>query len=114
MPEPSILDARLAEIDRRLSLIQSGLAPSVEGWADVEPQGYTEAGPAPVGPFEPAPVGPFASPPPSAPAPPAHDAGLAEVERIIERLHALTAAHERLLASSRELLSAVADSLARS
>ena len=30
MPEKSILDARLAEIDRRLRTIQSGLAPTVE------------------------------------------------------------------------------------
>jgi hypothetical protein len=37
MPEPSILDARLAEIDRRLESIQLGLEPTPEGHERPEP-----------------------------------------------------------------------------
>ncbi|HZE04860.1 MAG TPA: hypothetical protein VE127_06540, partial [Solirubrobacteraceae bacterium] len=64
MPEQSILDARLAEIDRRLSLIQSGLAPSVERWAAEEAQASAdlqrepETAPRPPAPRPPAPASP--------------------------------------------------------
>jgi hypothetical protein len=89
MPEQSILDARLAEIDRRLRTIQSGLAPG----DDLERTGQDEAIAAP-------------------PSPPALRDELAEAGRLVARLHELTAAHDRLLASSRELLTAFADALA--
>ena len=52
MPEKSILDARLAEIDRRLRTIQSGLEPAAAGG---QAQAEREA-PAPVVPPEAAPV----------------------------------------------------------
>ena len=87
MAEQSILDVRLAEIDRRLRTIQSGLAPAEEAVraADDERSG--------------------------AATPPLGDE-LAEAGRLVARLHELTAAHERLLASSRDLLSAFSETLA--
>src|ERR1700761_8299817 len=87
MPQDSILDARLAEIDRRLRTIQSGRAAE-----------------APVPAAEP-------ETPPIASSPALRDE-LAEAERLVARLHELSAAHERLLASSRELLSTFSDALA--
>jgi hypothetical protein len=88
----SILDARLAEIDRRLESIQTGLTP----------------------PEEPAPAPP---PPPAPPTAlplrvvvPHHDAvqpaaaGPVDREMVISELRALAAAHERLLESVHGLL----------
>jgi hypothetical protein len=97
MPEPSILDARLAEIDRRLRMIQSGLEP-VRDAADE----------------------PVASPLPTvlraertlSPPPPA-DARDKEIAVLTARLSELTAAHERLLATTQDLLIEQADLLAR-
>jgi len=88
MPQESILDARLAEIDRRLRTIQSGLAATEE------------------------PVPAAEDSPPATPSPPALRDELAEAGRLVARLHELTAAHERLLTSSRELLATFADTLA--
>jgi hypothetical protein len=84
MSNQSILDARLAEIDRRLRTIQSGLAPGDAGAPAAEEE---------------------------APSPALREE-LAEAGRIVARLHELAAAHERLLVSSRELLGAFADALA--
>jgi hypothetical protein len=75
MAEKSILDARLAEIDRRLRAIQSGLAPVAEA--------------APVVPPEAAPVPKRLPDTPGA---------------LVSELRALVEAHERLLASARDLL----------
>jgi hypothetical protein len=87
MAEQSILDARLAEIDRRLRTIQSGLSPADELARPVEDER-------------------------AAATPPALRDELAEAGRLVARLHELTDAHERLLASSRELLSTFSQTLA--
>jgi hypothetical protein len=99
MPEPSILDARLAEIDRRLRMIQSGLEPVPDG----------EPGSAPAS--EDAPSDP---PPPTVlrPAPEPQDEG-DEVVLLTARLAELTAAHERLLAATQDMLIEQADILSR-
>ncbi len=89
MPEPSILDARLAEIDRRLRTIQSGLASPDDLGRPGEDEPMAVALP-----------------------PPALRDELAEAGRLVARLHELTASHQRLLPSSRELLTAFADALA--
>jgi hypothetical protein len=88
MAQQSILDARLAEIDRRLRSIQSGLAAGDEPSPPLEPEAA-----------------------PASPAPALRDE-LAEAGRLVARLHELTATHERLLASSRELLATFAEALA--
>jgi hypothetical protein len=96
MPEKSILDARLAEIDRRLRTIQSGLRPAAEA-AQTERDIR-----APV-------VAPEAAPVPQRvadlPARPAGDErpAIGEVARLVAQLTALVQAHERLLASTRDL-----------
>jgi hypothetical protein len=89
MPEPSILDARLAEIDRRLRMIQSGL--------------------------EPLPASPtsliarrIARPPLTV-----SNGRDKEVAVLTARLSELTAAHERLLATTQDLMVEQADLLAR-
>jgi hypothetical protein len=108
MPQESILDARLAEIDRRLRTIQSGLAPADDParLADGEAPARAGAAASP-------PAGAAASPPAGAAAsPPALRDELAEAGRLVARLHELTVAHDRLLASSRELLAAFSDALA--
>jgi hypothetical protein len=89
MAEKSILDARLAEIDRRLRTIQSGLAPA------------TQAAPEPVVPPDAAPV-----PKRLSEAPGASDA--AEAAGLVAQLRALLDAHERLLASAADALAAPA------
>jgi hypothetical protein len=80
MPDKSILDAHLAEIDRRLRTIQSGLAP---------------AEPIPVVPPEAAPV-----PQRLSDAPPERQA-----LDLVAQLRALVDAHEHLLASTRSAVS---------
>jgi hypothetical protein len=99
MPEKSILDARLAEIDRRLRAIQLGLAPAAGAAA-----AHREAHPPVV-------------PPDAAPAPkrlseaPGRDLtaasggppDLAQARDLVARLTALVKAHERLLSAGREL-----------
>jgi hypothetical protein len=138
MSEPSILDARLADIDRRLRMIQSGLEPAVGGAPAAPPQ-MTAPSPDP----EPSPAVPEASergadpsaaaaenwsqsvgPPgptlpssgdvPAVPEPPASGEAtpsLEEAGRLISRLRDLVADQERLLTSSRELQSALAETL---
>jgi hypothetical protein len=117
MSEPSILDARLAEIDQRLRSIQSGLAPASE-----PPLVPPEAAPAPTrlspppprpsdrsGVPEPAGVAesrtPVESRTPAESSPPEGAALVAGVEEIID-------AHEKLLASARDLLRTYSDALA--
>jgi hypothetical protein len=85
MPEKSILDARLAEIDRRLRTIQSGLAPAAEAAA------AQRRAQAPV------------VPPEAAPVPKRLTADAGEVAGLVAQLTALVQAHERLLASAREV-----------
>jgi hypothetical protein len=116
MPEPSTLDARLAEIDRRLRTIQSGLVPPPDTAAGGAPASSPPSVPPPMPP--PAPVPEFTaarlSHPGAEPAEPRSRAeDLAEVATLIGELRELTAAHERLLSSSRDLLSTMAGALAR-
>jgi len=82
MAEKSILDARLAEIDRRLRTIQSGLEPAVAA-AQAE-----RAAQAPV------------VPPEAAPVPKRLTGDVRAVDELLTRLTALVEAHERLLASA--------------
>ena len=83
MPEKSILDARLAEIDRRLRTIQTGLEPAAEAARGV--------------PDALAPV----IPPEAAPVPKRLSAEDRQVSELVARLTALVDAHERLLAAAR-------------
>jgi hypothetical protein len=117
MPEPSILDERLADIDRRLRMIQSGLEPVPAG----EPPPTVET-PARAGTLHTA--TPADSPswrgrapvPPSAPAPapaPAPTATETELAALTARLRELTATQERLLAATQDLLVEHADVLSR-
>jgi hypothetical protein len=146
MPEPSILDVRLAEIDRRLRTIQSGLAPDVGVSAPGEsppperpPVHLERSAPVPLR-AAPSAGDPStterrpAARPPAAPPPPARPPARAPAERwpaarrpaaphdlpdaphdlpdasdLIAELRQLTEAHERLLASTRELLASYAN-----
>jgi hypothetical protein len=117
MPEPSILDARLAEIDRRLRMIQSGLEPVPD--LDPGPSGDPPAAPpddpsaAPPALLEPPPL--RAAPPPALPLTSPGPAGdiESEIAGLAARLHELTAAQERLLAATQDLLIEHADVLSR-
>jgi hypothetical protein len=93
MPEKSILDVRLAEIDRRLRTIQDGLEPAVRGVGVAEgaPPAPPEAAPAPV-------IAPEAAPVPKRLSPEDRQVG-----ELVARLTALVEAQERLLACTREL-----------
>ncbi len=130
MPEPepriSILDARLAEIDRRLETIQTGLlteepAPEAVGATPAatpaaatlrsasDSGGATPITGAPAT-DEPADTGPASTDKPA-------DTGPAPTDRptanqLIAELRALTGAHERLLDSMQKLLSASEQALA--
>jgi succinyl-CoA synthetase alpha subunit len=90
MPEPSALDVRLAEIDRRLRTIQSGLAPA----AEVPSAPLAFPGPTL--------VPPPATVPESRPSPGA----AADADYLIAQLRDLVAGQQRWLASARELLAA--------
>ena len=108
MPEPSILDARLAEIDRRLRTIQSGLQPAGAP-AAVPPAPPVQAPPAPpIQTGTPIPPDPVSAPTPlravAAPAPALTPAE--EADRLITRLRGLVSEHERLLGETREMLTA--------
>ena len=92
MPEKSILDERLAEIDRRLRTIQSGLEPAARAEREAR---------APVVPPEAAPVPKrVIDLPVSARTETSPDA--AELAELVRRLTELVHAHERLLAAARE------------
>ena len=118
MPEPSLLDVRLAEIDRRLRTIQTGLGPA-DALADDEraddDQGARDTAPD----AEPI-VGERLLPPPtplragSDPRDDLDDVGAPDGDATgpLRRLTALSDAHERLLELHRELLSQYAEVLA--
>lgn len=118
MPEPSILDERLAEIDRRLRTIQSGLVPVPDEAADErtgeaehdgEPSDSAEA-PAPSNHLRAAPpLNEDASPRRPEPVRLVDPADRGRVEELAE----LVEAHERLLELHRELLSQYAEVLER-
>jgi hypothetical protein len=84
MPEKSILDARLAEIDRRLRTIQSGLKPAAQA-AQAEREARARV-----------------VPPEAAPAPKRLTPDASEVAALVAQLTALVEAHERLLSRARE------------
>jgi hypothetical protein len=106
MAEKSILDARLAEIDRRLRTIQSGLAPTAKPKTAAETAAEAEAAGEPIvtdlRPAEPV------VPPEAAPIPKrlADAAPGSEAADLVTRLRALVEAHERLLASAGDALAA--------
>ena len=122
-PQISILDARLAEIDRRLSTIQTGLVPDLSGTRSTPPTSLRLAATAELPqrvevpePEEPEPpshatpqaAGLAASPARGLAGSPA--AGLAELGAELRRIAAV---QERLLASTSELVSAYELVLAR-
>jgi hypothetical protein len=118
MSEPSILDAHLAEIDRRLGVIQSGLAPvagpPAPGRAPA-PRASMSPSLSPPRPSPPRPDSPpvalrvAPAPTPIASDPPASDPPASE---LIAQLRELTEAHARLLTATRELLASCAGALA--
>lgn len=112
MPEPSILDARLAEIDRRLRMIQSGLEPvrdERDRLAAPEPSQLDPLAPGEREPEAPNPLRATRVPP----SPDQADSREEEVAVLTARLSELTTAHERLLATTQNLLIEQADMLAR-
>lgn len=122
MTDRSILDVRLAEIDRRLRAIQSGLAPVVDA-PPPEPPAPPEPSEPPASPASPPP--PSSAPPsppspaadflagPPAPAPPPLTDALASAEHLTEELRALRGEHEQVIAAARSLLSQLAEQLAQ-
>jgi hypothetical protein len=106
MSEPSILDVRLAEIDRRLRTIQTDLVPAPV--AAVTPEDVRDAELHPSGDRLPPPT-----PLRPAPAPSETPEDDARVEALLAQLRDLSAAHERLLDLHRELLSQYAAMLER-
>jgi hypothetical protein len=125
MPEPSILDERLAEIDRRLRTIQSGLvpvpdepphddaAPTDEPEPHAERHGAESSGaerPAdPADPAEPAAAPLARDPEPLRLVEPDEPAARGATSQLAD----LVQAHERLLELHRELLSQYAEVLER-
>ena len=101
MPEKSLLDARLAEIDRRLRSIQSGLEPAAQA-AQAERGAHGSAVPEPHGSAVPEPRAPVV-PPEAAPVPKRLTPDAAEVAGLVAQLTALVEAHERLLSWAREV-----------
>jgi hypothetical protein len=100
-PQISILDIRLAEIDRRLRSIQTGLVE--EAAAAAEPPATPEAElPQRI-----------AVPEPGHCAPTAGEASRADAAELMLELRELTGVHERLLESMRELLAAYEQALAQ-
>jgi hypothetical protein len=95
MPEPSILDERLAEIDRRLRTIQSDLAPVPDAEPAEEPVDEAPA--------------PDREPETLRLVEPAEPVGSKRAAQLAELLEA----HERLLELHRELLSQYAEVLER-
>lgn len=121
MSEESLLDARLAEIDRRLRAIQTGLRPVEEPPPAPAPEAVPEAVPEPEAVDEGPPRLEAEAP---APAPEAEEPRLeaeepapaevpATLPALVEELRALGDAHERLLELHRELLAEYASLLER-
>lgn len=115
-PEISILDARLAEIDRRLQSVQGDLiADQPAGQAPpiaVPGDRFSSTGPRPVPPppaprAEPALPADAATAPQAPTAPPGETAPPAATDRTLTHLRELTAAQQELLAATRELLGTV-------
>lgn len=108
MSEPSILDERLAEIDRRLRTIQSGLVPVPDEPAhdDAAP---TEVPGDPADPDEPAAAPLAGDPEPLRLVEPDEPAARGATSQLAD----LVQAHERLLELHRELLSQYAEVLER-
>jgi hypothetical protein len=121
MPEPSILDARLAEIDRRLRMIQSGLepVPDAPDAPDALVPSAAEPPPPTAESLPPPPLPPLSliarrlAPPPASPPPVPADSRDEEIAVLTARLTELTDAHERLLATTQDLLVEQTDMLAR-
>jgi hypothetical protein len=99
-PQISIIDARLAEIDRRLGSIQTGLA------VENDEQSAAPRGSPPLG-FEPSP-GPDAALPPRVEVEPDEvpSAARQDPAALVDELRRLAAAQEQVLESTRELLRA--------
>ena len=112
MPEPSILDARLAEIDRRLRMIQSGLEPVRDDHDRLAAPEPPQLDPLETGGREPVAPTPLRAARMALPLGQA-DSGDEEVAVLTARLSELTTAHERLLATTQNLLVEQADMLAR-
>jgi hypothetical protein len=119
MPEPSILDARLAEIDRRLRMIQSGLEPVRDDHDRLAAPEPPQLDPLETGGREPVAPTPLRAARMALPLGQA-DSGDEEVAVLTARLselttahERLTTAHERLLATTQNLLVEQADMLAR-
>jgi hypothetical protein len=100
MPEKSILDARLAEIDRRLRTIQDGLEPAAQ--AAAVPSTAPDRPVARIARAARDPQAPVI-PPEAAPVPKRLSPEDRQVSELVARLGALVEAQERLLASAREL-----------
>ena len=126
MPEPSILDERLAEIDRRLRTIQSGLVPVPDQAPLDDERSLHDDGPLdgeqPIDAGEPIGAGPSAAPvfagdrPPGRGPEPLHLVAPGEPAgpgSPAAQLAELVEAHERLLELHRELLSQYAEVLER-
>jgi hypothetical protein len=105
MSEPSILDERLAEIDRRLRTIQSDLVSVPDAEPSDEP---IDEAPQPQPRPQP-PLAPEREPEPLRLVEPAEPAGSVRAAQLAELLEA----HERLLELHRELLSQYAEVLER-
>jgi hypothetical protein len=112
MPEPSILDARLAEIDRRLRMIQSGLEPVRDDHDRLAAPEPPQLDPLETGGREPVAPTPLRAARMALPLGQA-DSGDEEVAVLTARLSELTTAHERLLATTQNLLVEQADMLSR-
>jgi hypothetical protein len=102
MTEKSMLDARLAEIDRRLRTIQSGLEPAADAAQAAPAAQAARDRPEPSADVAPDPQAPVI-PPDAAPAPKRLSAQDRQVSDLAARLAALVEAQERLLASTRDL-----------
>jgi hypothetical protein len=112
MPEPSILDARLAEIDRRLRMIQSGLEPVRDDHDRLSAPEPPQLDPLETGGREPVAPTPLRAARMALPLGQA-DSADEEVAVLTARLSELTTAHERLLATTQNLLVEQADMLSR-
>lgn len=113
MSEESLLDARLAEIDRRLRAIQTGLRPVEEPPPASAPEAVPEPEPVDEGPLEAEAPRLEAEEPALEAEEPAPAEVPATLPALVEELRALGDAHERLLELHRELLAEYASLLER-